>query len=122
MFSWRHSRRAAVFLAAGVFVGGQICSAAAAVLPDPTRPPGRLDGAAVAAPADDNWQLGSILIAAQRRVAVINGRPLTVGEQISGARVVAIEPGRVRLRRGAREIVLELLSAHPRRRVVSGQD
>jgi hypothetical protein len=61
----------------------------------------------------DHWQLGSILIGPQRRVAVINGRPLSVGDQIGAAKVMAIEPGQVHLRRGSRTIVLELLPVRP---------
>jgi hypothetical protein len=86
----------------------------AASLPDPTRPPQRFIAPVASGPVvADNWQLGSILIAPQRRVAVINGRPLSVGDQVSGAKVVAIEPGQVRLSRGGREIMLDLLPVHP---------
>ena len=86
----------------------------AASLPDPTRPPQRfVASAASGSVVADNWQLGSILIAPQRRVAVINGRPLSVGDQVSGAKVMTIEPGQVRLRRGSRDIVLDLLSVRP---------
>ena len=86
----------------------------AASLPDPTRPPQRFNAPADSSPAvADNWQLGSILIAPQRRVAVINGRALIVGDQVNGAKVVAIEPGLVRLRRGSRVIMLDLLRVRP---------
>ncbi|OEU62116.1 MAG: hypothetical protein BA870_03075 [Desulfuromonadales bacterium C00003094] len=88
--------------------------ASAASLPDPTRPPQRFLAPAASGPVvADSWQLGSILIAPQRRVAVINGRPLSVGDQVSGAKVLTIEPGQVRLRRGNREIMLDLLPVRP---------
>ncbi len=85
-----------------------------ASLPDPTRPPQRfVEKTASGTVASEKWELGSILIAPQRRVAVINGRPLSAGDRVGGAKVVAIEPGQVRLRRGEREFVLELLSRRP---------
>lgn len=86
----------------------------AASLPDPTRPPQRfIAPVASGSVVPKNWQLGSILIAPQRRVAVINGRPLSVGDRVSGAKVVAIESDQVRLRRGSRDFVLELLPKRP---------
>lgn len=85
-----------------------------APLPDPTRPPQRfVEPLASGADAEKNWQLGSILISPQRRVAVINGQPLSVGDRVDGAQVLAVEPGQVRLRRGSREFVLKLLSKRP---------
>lgn len=124
MFRRGYKKLAGMLFSSGMLVVALLAGVAvAASLPDPTRPPGlsgRTPGAAEA--VKDDWQLGSILIASQRRVAVINGRPLTVGEQINGARLVAIEPGRVHLRRGSRTIVLDLLSARPKRSVVAEQN
>lgn len=86
----------------------------AASLQDPTRPPQRfVTPVAPESVAINNWHLGSILIAPQRRVAVINGCALSVGDQVHGAKVVAIEPDQVRLRQGRREIVLVLLTNRP---------
>ncbi len=78
---------------------------------DPTRPP-----AAVQAPTSTrtpqvkapDWRLSSILIAPDRRVAVISGQALVEGEVIDGARVVKITPAEVLLRRGKREYTLKL--------------
>ncbi len=86
----------------------------AASLPDPTRPPQRFVAPVASGSAvPKNWQLGAILIAPQRRVAVINGRSLSVADQVSGAKVVAIESDQVRLRRGSKEFVLDLLPKRP---------
>ena len=86
--------------------------AAAQTVQDPTRPPAQLlrpsaAGAAVAhAP-----QLQSILIgraAGGRRVAVIDGDTVRVGDVVHGARVVAIAPADVTLQRGGQRSVLKL--------------
>lgn len=88
--------------------------ASAASLPDPTRPPQRFIAPVASGSVEPkSWQLGSILIAPQRRVAVINGRPMSVGDRVSGAKVVAIESNQVRLRRGSKEFVLDLLPKRP---------
>lgn len=87
-------------------------SAISEVLQDPTRPPeykNTIKGAGTkAAP---RFVLSSTLIAPGRRLATINGKTVAVGEQVAGAQVVAIEPSRVALRDGSREIILELLAS-----------
>src|SRR6056297_788463 len=69
---------------------------------DPTRPPSAaeieawLRGETVAqAEAEVVYQLQSVLLSDQRRIAVINGQHLTIGDAIDGARVDTIEAGRV---------------------------
>jgi len=64
---------------------------------DPLRPPGEIG--AVSEPSFDAsaWQLFSTLVADGRRVAIINDRTVRVGDRVEGARVVAIESGRVEL-------------------------
>ncbi|MEX2500526.1 MAG: hypothetical protein WD397_16795 [Wenzhouxiangellaceae bacterium] len=62
---------------------------------DPTRPPTASELAAWhGQPAAEavQWQLQSVLISGQRRVAIINGKRAIVGQLIDGARVRAIEP------------------------------
>ena len=66
-----------------------------------------------AAPADGEravnpLKLTGVLVAATRRVAVINGALYREGDTIRGARVVRIEPGSVQLRRGNEEFALRL--------------
>jgi len=62
-------------------------------LQDPTKPSNfrKVESAA------STFQLESILISGYRRVAVINGVAVAEGETISGAKVVAIEKGSVRI-------------------------
>jgi len=83
----------------------------AEVLKDPTRPSGHRNNhqGASGTKAAPRWTLSSTLIAPTRRLATINGKTVGVGQDIAGARVVAIEPSRVALRDGDKEIVLELL-------------
>lgn len=62
---------------------------------DPTRPSHLVAPArTTAVPA---WHVESILISPERRVAVINGRSVGVGDWISGAQVREILPYEVRL-------------------------
>jgi len=84
---------------------------AAEALQDPTRPPshrfmGQMPAGTKAAPS---WVLSQTLIAPQRRMATINGKNVAIGEKIAGAQVLSIEPTRVSLRKGKKDIVLMLL-------------
>lgn len=76
-------------------------------LDDPMRPPDH----SPAGPAQENtaWKLTSVMIARNRRSAVINGEYVTVGSNVGGARVVAIGPSQVTLQSGARRFSLSLL-------------
>lgn len=80
----------------------------AGTLHDPTRP----DFGAAAAPAHaaPGWQLNSTLISAHRRLAMINGKTVGVGDRINGATVVAIRPGKVRLRRSGHQFTIHLIA------------
>jgi len=103
---------AGVALAALALVG----ASSAVPLDDPTRPP-TAQSAKVhkAARKPLRWTLSSTLVSAQRRTAVINGRVVGVGEKINGARVVAILPSKVHLRRKGRDITLVLLKQDVKR-------
>ena len=93
-----------------------LASPARAELPDPTRPPGISPDAPSAAPsAPREPRLTSIVVAPERRLAVIDGQPVRVGDEIAGARVVTIQPERVRLRRGDETITLRLGGASVKR-------
>jgi MSHA biogenesis protein MshK len=82
-------------------------------LPDPTRPPAAAapaqagaDAASAAVP-----QLQSVLVgqtAGERRIAVIDGESVRVGESFRGARVVRIADNEVELLRGRERQVLRL--------------
>lgn len=83
-------------------------------LRDPTRPPSPAEieawfagGQAAASPADA-YRLQSVLLSPTRRVAVIDGQHLLVGESIGNAEVTAIETGRVELERDGQIIVLRI--------------
>lgn len=64
---------------------------------DPMRPPVR---ESAASPADPHpgWSLTSVLIAEDRRLAIINNRVLREGESVADARVVRIEADHVLIR------------------------
>lgn len=90
-------------------VGASVAHAQA--VQDPTRPPQALlrpiaGGADAGAP-----QLQSILIgrgAGGRRVAVIDGETVRVGDRVAGARVAAINAADVQLQRGGKHEILKL--------------
>lgn len=72
-----------------------------ASLPDPTRPMTAAPVAGKADPAatEESLVLQSVLIAGERRLAIINGRRLQVGDTIGRSRVIRIAAGEVQLRR-----------------------
>lgn len=78
-------------------------------------------GAAVAASAP-KFALTAVLIAPTRRVAILNGKPLVVGETVDGAEIVAIERDAVRLRDRGKDLVISLAPpAGGRSRSVQGE-
>lgn len=94
------------------------CALAAAVqaqpVQDPTRPPAQLLRPSAAEPAVHAPQLQSILIgraAGGRRVAVIDGDTVRVGDLVGGARVAAITPSAVILARAGQRQTLTLPAA-----------
>ncbi|MEX0899238.1 MAG: hypothetical protein WD081_00955 [Gammaproteobacteria bacterium] len=92
---------------------------AAQTLPDPTERTS-MARAATAQSTPTQWTLQSTLIAADRRVAVINGETVTVGSTINGARVLEINPYGVRLRTAGGAIELKLTGADPKRAAGGG--
>ncbi|QOC23838.1 hypothetical protein IC757_06865 [Wenzhouxiangella sp. AB-CW3] len=71
-------------------------------LADPTRPPSPAEirawlGTETRTPAEPRWQLQSVMLADERRIAVINGQRVRIGESIDQARVIDISPGQVKL-------------------------
>jgi MSHA biogenesis protein MshK len=84
-------------------------------MPDPTRPPAAAmpapaAGGAGSAAAEALPQLQSVMLGAAggRRIAVIDGQSVRVGESFRGARVVRIADSEVELRRGRERQVLHL--------------
>jgi MSHA biogenesis protein MshK len=82
-------------------------------LSDPTRPEG--PGGDVAAQQqpqhrEPTWDLTSIIHSPRRKLAVINNRITGVGEEVAGARILAIRPDSVLLLYRGQRRVLRLLS------------
>lgn len=75
-------------------------------LTDPTQPSNYRT-----ATKEPSLHLESVLSSEHRKVAVINGVVLSVGERIGSARVVAITENTVKLRRGGKEFSLQLKRA-----------
>lgn len=92
---------------------------AAQPLPDPTERTSMVR-AATAHSAPTRWTLQSTLIAADRRVAVINGETVTIGSTINGARVLEINPYGVRLHTAGGAIELTLTGTDPKRAAGGG--
>jgi MSHA biogenesis protein MshK len=92
------------------------CAAAAAPFADPTRPPGASDPGAPSAKGGEvaALRLESVLIAPDRRIAVINGQAVRVGQRIGDARVLRITETEVALREGASTQILKLYPAAER--------
>lgn len=96
-------------------------AAQAAPFADPTRPPDatQADGgdAARAGP-----RLESVLIAPDRRVAVISGQQVIIGSRFGGGEVVGITESEVRIRKADGEESFRLLpTGGPRRPAVKGK-
>lgn len=83
-------------------------AALAQALGDPMRPP---TAVASETPAQETGsRLQSVLISPTRRVAVIDGRTVTLGQRFGDATVIAIAESEVTLQRGAERQKLKL---HP---------
>jgi MSHA biogenesis protein MshK len=82
----------------------------AQALQDPMRPPGF--AASSAADSAVSFPLGpvlqSTLLSNGRRIAMIDGKPMKIGDKIGDARILAIDPASVTLREGRTTRVLEL--------------
>lgn len=88
---------ALALVAAGAFAGD---------FHDPMRPD---YGVGHTSRASHGWRLSSILIAPHRRLAVINGENVGVGDRVGGATVTAILPGAVQLRSAGRVVTITLI-------------
>ena len=97
--------RLIILLAAASVLSGPVL---AQPLADPTRPP--VPGVASTKQIEPARQrLQSVLISADRRVAVIDGRAVPLGGRVGDALLVSIEPSEVTLQRGAARERLTLL-------------
>lgn len=78
-------------------------------LADPTRPPNAAAESAGEAAARSGPQLQSVLISPARRVAVISGRAVALGEKYGDATVASITESTVLLRYASRSETLRLI-------------
>lgn len=88
---------------------------AAQALPDPTRPPDAVLAPAQAGAGQAGPVLQSVVIAGERRSALIDGVLVPVGGVVGGARVERIVETEVVLRRGDRTETLKLFPAVDKR-------
>jgi len=83
-----------------------------AQLDDPTRPPGYrlvLPGGKKAATVD-RFSLSSVRISLTRRSAIVNDRSVESGDMVNGAKVVAIYPSSVKLKKQGKIFTVRLIS------------
>lgn len=90
-----------------------IVSAAHAELGDPTRP-SYVSPAGDGAVATAALRVSAVFISGDRRIAVINGQRLRVGESVGGAIISEILSNKVSFVRGDRTFSVPLLSAQSR--------
>lgn len=91
------------------------CAAsAAAELQDPTRPSYVTDDS-VAGAAYGALRVNAIFISGERRIAIVNGQRLRIGETVNGATVNRIEQDRVSFVRGEEVFAVPLISGSSRR-------
>jgi len=92
------------------------CSFAAfsvqAQLDDPTRPPGfrlALPGGKTSA-TTNYFSVSSIRLSATQRIAIINDRTVETGDRVNGAKVVAIYPSAVKLKKQGKIFTVRLIT------------
>ena len=93
-----------------ILFAGWFGSAVAAELTDPLRPYGyNTTPAAVRQQQQvktSDWRLAAVLIAADRTVAVINGRSLQVGDMLEGYTLTKITPSSALLQKNDQQVTL----------------
>ena len=97
-----------------LFAACTVSGAGVVDLPDPTRPGGGRTVAPSPTPTPIPVQapasvLQSILISPQRRLAIINGRTVSIGDSVGDAVVVEILPYEVVLQRNGQEVRMRLM-------------
>ena len=88
-----------------------VCAQASAdtgELEDPMRP--YQPGASLPASVEQRFLLTATLVSDARQVAIVNGQPTCVGDEVDGAEVVAVGPSSVELRLGSRTFTVVLRS------------
>lgn len=80
-------------------------------LRDPTRP---YEASAVATTASPRFSVNAIIVSADRRVAIVNGRRVGIGGSIDGATVISIDKDQLVLTRNGKRITARLRDREPR--------
>lgn len=83
---------------------------------DPLQPPRAVEAVRPSGFNAAAWRLVSTLVSDGRRVAIINDRAVRIGDRVGGARVLAIESGRVRLDYEGRRFTISNPDAGVRKR------
>ena len=84
-----------------------------AQLDDPTRPPGHrliLPSSQKSASTTVYYSLSSVRISSARRSAIVNDRSVETGDLVNGAKVVAIYPSSVKLKKQGKVFTVRLIS------------
>jgi hypothetical protein len=81
------------------------------ILRDPTRPYAASEGGVAAAP---RFLVNAIIVSSERRVAIVNGQRVVIGESVHGATVVAIEKDQLTLEKDGERITARLSHGAPR--------
>ncbi len=76
-------------------------------LRDPMQPYRAIPGSASGGAAS-RFNLTGVLISPTRRIAILNGRPLEIGDQVDGAKIVRIERETVYLQQGSGALLIHL--------------
>jgi MSHA biogenesis protein MshK len=97
------------FRLVGIAFAVAVPLAQAQALSDPTRPPGAAAMASPDAPQATELQLQTILLSPQRKLAVINGQTVKIGERVGDATLVTISETGVVLKRGEETQTVRLL-------------
>ncbi len=87
---------------------------AEAELADPMRPSWSLPAGPVTETPAGALRVSAVFISGERRIAVVNGRRVRVGDSVAGAYVSRIERDRVSFRRGDEAFSVPLLAAAAR--------
>ena len=91
----------------GIVTALLLATASADELYDPMRPY-TPDAPIERSAGSPGFALSAILYSPSRRVAVVNGRPVSVGDKVNGARVRRIDRGEVQLELGGKVLKLTL--------------
>lgn len=105
VFNFKQQLIAATHIVALLLMTSQF---AHAQLDDPTRPANIVSATPSTAAVTSSWDLSSILVSPQRRVAIINGKTMKSGETLAGAKVLMINETSVKLKYRGEIILLKL--------------